>query len=174
MLHDAFYPQRSSRIHRPSRFLLLVAHMANGSSRVLLLCRRVQQRQGEARLSSLIQARQEVLDESQALTRRCSGVQGGNSFEVFHLGPPRIVATMSPSLPDVYSLSQVLQHANVETFIVLRSTTPIVVAIADAIFRPHAAVFPSSKTWLSLVRAPTAAEGASCLLCFSVRPPGAP
>lgn len=47
---------------------------------------------------------------------------------------------------------QVLQHANVETFIVFRSTTPIFVALADAVFRPHAAIFPSFKTWMSLVR----------------------
>lgn len=49
--------------------------------------------------------------------------------------------------------AQVLQHANVETFIVLRSTTPLVVAVVDAIFRPYAAIFPSLKTWTSLVRA---------------------
>lgn len=41
----------------------------------------------------------------------------------------------------------------------LRSTTPLVVAVVDGIFRPYAAVFPSPKTWVSLVRdAPNAAS----------------
>jgi hypothetical protein len=75
--------------------------------------------------------------------------------------------------------SQVLQHANVETFIVFRSITPLIVAIADPvrclplfarqstsidpqnssphqpppaqIFRPHVASHPSPKTIGSLV-----------------------
>lgn len=59
---------------------------------------------------------------------------------------------------------QVLQHANVETFIVLRSTTPIFVAVADALFRPHAAIWPSFRTWMSLVRAVEVAECLSSLL----------
>jgi GDP-mannose transporter len=45
----------------------------------------------------------------------------------------------------------VLQHANVETFIVFRSITPLIVAIADPIFRPHVASIPSAKTIGSLV-----------------------
>ena len=44
-----------------------------------------------------------------------------------------------------------LQHANVETFIVFRSVTPIVVAIADAIFRPYAATLPSARTGATLL-----------------------
>ena len=46
---------------------------------------------------------------------------------------------------------QVLQHANVETFIVFRSITPLIVAVADPFFRPHVAQLPSSKTAASLV-----------------------
>ena len=44
-----------------------------------------------------------------------------------------------------------LQHANVETFIVFRSITPLIVAVADPFFRPHVAQLPSSKTAASLV-----------------------
>ena len=44
-----------------------------------------------------------------------------------------------------------LQHSNVETFIVFRSITPIVVAIADAVFRPYAATLPSARTSVSLL-----------------------
>jgi hypothetical protein len=46
---------------------------------------------------------------------------------------------------------QVLQHANVETFIVFRSITPLIVCVADALFRPHAANLPGAKTAGSLV-----------------------
>ena len=44
-----------------------------------------------------------------------------------------------------------LQHANVETFIVFRSITPLIVAVADPLFRPHVAQLPSAKTTASLV-----------------------
>ena len=44
-----------------------------------------------------------------------------------------------------------LQHANVETFIVFRSITPLIVAVADPYFRPHVAHWPSSKTTASLL-----------------------
>ena len=44
-----------------------------------------------------------------------------------------------------------LQHANVETFIVFRSVTPLIVAVADPIFRPHVASPPSWRTTGSLV-----------------------
>lgn len=47
--------------------------------------------------------------------------------------------------------AQVLQHGNVETFIVLRSVSPIIVAVADAVLRPHAATWPSHRTWASLL-----------------------
>ncbi len=43
-----------------------------------------------------------------------------------------------------------LQHANVETFIVFRSVTPLIVCVADAFFRPHVAHLPSLKTAASL------------------------
>ena len=39
-----------------------------------------------------------------------------------------------------------LQHANVETFIVFRSITPLIVCVADAFFRPHVASLPSGRT----------------------------
>lgn len=51
----------------------------------------------------------------------------------------------------VFSNMKVLQNANVETFIVFRSVTPIVVAVADAIFRPYAATMPSPRTAATLL-----------------------
>lgn len=55
-----------------------------------------------------------------------------------------------PPPSQVYSNMKVLQHANVETFIVFRSITPLIVCVADAFFRPHVASLPSGRTALSL------------------------
>lgn len=48
----------------------------------------------------------------------------------------------------IFANTNLLKHANVETFIVFRSTTPILVAIADTLFRQQP--FPSKWTLASL------------------------
>jgi hypothetical protein len=62
-----------------------------------------------------------------------------------------IAALFTHAVPCPPQNHQVLQHANVETFIVFRSVTPLIVCIADAVFRPHAAHLPSAKTAASLL-----------------------
>ncbi|PIN04241.1 Nucleotide-sugar transporter VRG4/SQV-7 [Handroanthus impetiginosus] len=49
----------------------------------------------------------------------------------------------------IFTNTNLLRHANVDTFIVFRSLTPLLVAIADTVFRKQP--FPSKMTFLSLV-----------------------
>ncbi|GFP80339.1 gdp-mannose transporter gonst4 [Phtheirospermum japonicum] len=49
----------------------------------------------------------------------------------------------------IFTNTNLLRHANVDTFIVFRSLTPLLVAIADTAFRKQP--FPSKLTFLSLV-----------------------
>ena len=49
----------------------------------------------------------------------------------------------------IWANTQLLKHANVETFIVFRSSTPLLVALADTLF--YSKPWPSSFTFLSLV-----------------------
>nr|XP_029118929.1 GDP-fucose transporter 1 isoform X3 [Elaeis guineensis] len=49
----------------------------------------------------------------------------------------------------IFTNTNLLRHANVDTFIVFRSLTPLLVAIADTFFRKQP--FPSKLTFLSLV-----------------------
>ncbi|CAI7924612.1 unnamed protein product [Closterium sp. NIES-54] len=49
----------------------------------------------------------------------------------------------------IWTNTQLLKHANVETFIVFRSSTPLLVAIADSVFMGRS--WPSGFTFLSLL-----------------------
>ena len=49
----------------------------------------------------------------------------------------------------IYANIKTLQHANVETFIVFRASTPLVVSLADYFFLGRA--LPSCRSWLSLI-----------------------
>lgn len=49
----------------------------------------------------------------------------------------------------IFTNTNLLRHANVDTFIVFRSLTPLLVAVADTAFRKQP--FPSKLTFLSLV-----------------------
>lgn len=49
----------------------------------------------------------------------------------------------------IFANTNLLKHANVDTFIVFRSTTPLLVAIADTVFRKQP--FPSKWTFASLL-----------------------
>ncbi|KAL5975664.1 GDP-fucose transporter 1 [Asimina triloba] len=49
----------------------------------------------------------------------------------------------------IFANTNLLRHANVDTFIVFRSLTPILVAVADTVFRRQP--FPSKLTFLSLM-----------------------
>ncbi|GJP35971.1 hypothetical protein CLOM_g5433 [Closterium sp. NIES-68] len=49
----------------------------------------------------------------------------------------------------IWTNTQLLRHANVETFIVFRSSTPLLVAIADSVFMGRS--WPSGFTFLSLL-----------------------
>jgi GDP-mannose transporter len=64
---------------------------------------------------------------------------------------PQASPLLRPLLTALFPAAQVLQHANVETFIVFRSITPLIVAVADPFFRPHVAQLPSAKTTASLL-----------------------
>ncbi|CAI5460986.1 unnamed protein product [Closterium sp. Yama58-4] len=49
----------------------------------------------------------------------------------------------------IWTNTQLLKHANIETFIVFRSSTPLLVAIADSVFMGRS--WPSGLTFLSLL-----------------------
>lgn len=77
-----------------------------------------------------------------ALTPRAPARTG-----VFQHEGPRLLRDSARAASDALrSRPQVLQHANVETFIVFRSITPLIVCVADAFFRPHVASLPSGRT----------------------------
>ncbi|EFJ47374.1 hypothetical protein VOLCADRAFT_105165 [Volvox carteri f. nagariensis] len=52
-------------------------------------------------------------------------------------------------LGTIFANIKVLQHANVETFITFRSTTPLILSICDYIYLGRA--LPTMRSWLSLV-----------------------
>ena len=51
-------------------------------------------------------------------------------------------------LGTVFANIKILQHANVETFIVFRASTPLIISIADYIFLERE--LPSKKSWMCL------------------------
>jgi solute carrier family 35 protein len=51
-------------------------------------------------------------------------------------------------LPAAFTNSELLLHANVDTFIVFRSAVPIFVAIGESLYLKQP--WPSAKTWCSL------------------------
>jgi solute carrier family 35 protein len=59
-----------------------------------------------------------------------------------------VLHTMWRFLPTAFTNSELLLHANVDTFIVFRSAVPIFVAIGESLYLKQP--WPSAKTWCSL------------------------
>ena len=75
-----------------------------------------------------------------------AGIIEANKLEKENVKPYLIVAVAF--LGALFTNVKVLQHANVETFIVFRSSTPVLIAILDYFFLGRK--LPNLRSWLSL------------------------
>ncbi|GIL42294.1 hypothetical protein Vafri_312 [Volvox africanus] len=77
----------------------------------------------------------------------CGGVVSAEAIDFDKL--KKFVWVVVGFLGTIFANIKVLQHANVETFITFRSTTPLILSLCDYLFLGRA--FPTMRSWLSLL-----------------------